>query len=69
MAVKLNGNGTSKDSEWKPPPGHLGNLTAEQQDALDRLKKELVEMGKFDESRMDDTLLLRFHRSEFHVRY
>ena len=50
---------TATDPNYKPPPGRVGNLTAEQQAALDRLKKELQEAGKFVPERMDDPTLLR----------
>jgi hypothetical protein len=49
-----------KDPNYKPLPGHLGNLDASQQSALEQLKKELVTDEIWDESRMDDLLLLRF---------
>jgi len=47
------------DPNYVPPPGHLGNLTVTQLHCLDKLKKELKELGIFDESRMDDATLLR----------
>lgn len=48
------------DPNYKPPPGRLGNLTIPQQHALEKLKKELKEEGKFDEARMNDAMLLRW---------
>ncbi|EEB91256.1 hypothetical protein MPER_10418 [Moniliophthora perniciosa FA553] len=51
------------DSNYKPPPGYLGNLNKTQEDALGQLKKELKEEGKFVEERMDDATLLRFLRA------
>ncbi|KIL67206.1 hypothetical protein M378DRAFT_159598 [Amanita muscaria Koide BX008] len=54
---------TATDPSYKPPPGRLGNLTIPQQHALDKLKKELQEEGKFVPERMDDATLLRFLRA------
>jgi hypothetical protein len=51
------------DPNYQPLPGRLGNLTVTQQHALDKLKKELQDEGKFVESRMDDAMLLRFLRA------
>ncbi|KAF8632406.1 hypothetical protein AX17_004847 [Amanita inopinata Kibby_2008] len=51
------------DPNYKPLPGRLGNLTVIQQHALDKLKKELKEEGKFVEERMGDATLLRFLRA------
>ncbi|KAF9255720.1 hypothetical protein L218DRAFT_312430 [Marasmius fiardii PR-910] len=51
------------DSTYTPPPGRLGNLTEEQKEALERLKKELKDEGAFVEERMDDATLLRFLRA------
>ncbi|KAJ3567684.1 hypothetical protein NP233_g6207 [Leucocoprinus birnbaumii] len=48
---------------WTPPPGRLGNLTPEQQQALDQFKKELQDEGHFVPERMDDATLLRFLRA------
>lgn len=47
------------DPNYKPLPGRLGNLTVPQQHALDTLKKELHDEGKFVPERMDDATLLR----------
>lgn len=47
------------DPNYRPPPGRLGNLTPVQQEALDRLKKEIQDDGKFVPERMDDASLLR----------
>ena len=47
------------DTTYSPPPGRVGNLTPEQQAALDKLKKELQDEGKFVPERMDDPTLLR----------
>ncbi|ESK95408.1 sec14 cytosolic factor [Moniliophthora roreri MCA 2997] len=51
------------DPNYKPPPGYLGNLNKTQEDALEQLKKELKEEGKFVAERMDDATLLRFLRA------
>lgn len=48
------------DPDYKPLPGRLGNLTVPQQHALEKLKKELQEEGKFVPERMDDATLLRY---------
>ncbi|RPD62159.1 hypothetical protein L226DRAFT_546034 [Lentinus tigrinus ALCF2SS1-7] len=48
---------------YKPPPGRLGNLTPEQQKALDQLRKEVQDAGKFVPERHDDATLLRFLRA------
>ena len=47
------------DSNYKPLPGRLGNLTKEQQQTLDQLKQELKDEGAFVEERMDDAMLLK----------
>ena len=47
------------DSNYQPPPGRVGNLTPAQQEALDQLRKEIQEAGKFVPERMDDPTLLR----------
>ena len=47
------------DPNYKPLPGRLGNLTMLQLHALEKLKKELKEEGKFVSERMDDATLLR----------
>ena len=44
---------------YKPLPGRLGNLTVPQQHALESLRKQLQEEGKFVPERMDDATLLR----------
>jgi len=51
---------TVTDPNYKPKPGHLGNLSPEQQKALDTLRNELKQEGAFVEERMDDALLLRW---------
>jgi len=51
------------DPNYKPLPGRLGNLTPEQQDALEALKKQLKEEGHFVEERMGDAALLKFLRA------
>ncbi|KAG6845858.1 hypothetical protein H0H87_002549 [Tephrocybe sp. NHM501043] len=51
------------DPNYKPLPGRLGNLTVMQLHALEKLKKELIAEGIFEEERMDDALLLRFLRA------
>lgn len=48
------------DPNYKPPPGRLGNLTAEQQETLNQFKKELQDEGHFVPERMDDAMLLRY---------
>lgn len=48
------------DPNYKPPPGRLGNLSVTQQHALEKIKKELQEEGKFVPERMDDATLLRY---------
>lgn len=47
------------DPNYKPLPGRLGNLTMLQVHALEKLKKEVKEEGKFVPERMDDATLLR----------
>ena len=47
------------DPNYKPLPGRLGNLTIVQNHALEKLKKEVTEAGKFVPERMDDATLLR----------
>ena len=49
-----------KDANYKPAPGHLGNLDATQQTAFDTFKQQLVNDGIFNAARMDDLLLLRY---------
>jgi len=51
------------DPNYKPPPGRLGNLTVPQQHALDTLRKQLQDEGRFVPERMDDAALLRFLRA------
>jgi len=51
------------DPNYAPPEGYLGNLTAAQQETLDKFRSELKESGIFIEGRMDDALLLRFLRA------
>ncbi|THU80021.1 CRAL/TRIO N-terminal domain-containing protein [Dendrothele bispora CBS 962.96] len=51
------------DPNWKPEPGHVGNLTEEQQKALDELKEEIKKAGAWVEERMDDAMVLRFLRA------
>jgi len=53
---------TAPVSNYKPEPGHLGNLNPAQQHALDTLKKQLTAEGHFVPKRMDDSMLLRFLR-------
>lgn len=47
------------DPNWQPLPGRLGNLTPEQQEALDKIRKEIQDEGMFVPERMDDATLLR----------
>jgi len=51
------------DSDYKPLPGRLGNLTRDQQTKLDELRKILQDEGIYVEGRMDDAVLLRFLRA------
>ncbi|KAF9236403.1 CRAL-TRIO domain-containing protein [Melanogaster broomeanus] len=51
------------DSNYKPLPGRLGNLTIPQQHALDTLRQHLQDEGHFVPERMDDATLLRFLRA------
>ncbi|KAG6849748.1 hypothetical protein H0H93_005546 [Arthromyces matolae] len=51
------------DPNYKPLPGRLGNLTAEQEKALATFKEQLIAEGIFDPERMDDAFLLRFLRA------
>ena len=47
------------DPNYKPPPGRVGNLTPQQQEALDKLRAEIEQEGWFVPERMDDAMLLR----------
>ena len=47
------------DPNYKPPPGRLGNLTPQQQEALDKLRAEVQQEGWFVSERMNDAMLLR----------
>lgn len=51
------------DAKYTPPPGRVGNLTPQQQEALDKLRAEIQDEGWFVPERMDDALLLRFLRA------
>ncbi|KAK7445188.1 cytosolic factor, phosphatidylinositol/phosphatidylcholine transfer protein [Stygiomarasmius scandens] len=51
------------DPNWKPEPGHVGNLTPEQEKALEELKEEIKKEGAWVEERMDDATVLRFLRA------
>lgn len=51
------------DPNYKPLPGRLGNLTQQQQEALDKLRSEIEQEGWFVPERMDDAMLLRFLRA------
>lgn len=51
------------DPTYKPQPGRLGNLTDQQQLALDTLRKEIQGEGWFVSERMDDPTLLRCART------
>ncbi|KIK50076.1 hypothetical protein GYMLUDRAFT_183206 [Collybiopsis luxurians FD-317 M1] len=51
------------DPNCKPIPGCLSHLTAPQQHALDKFKKELQAEQVFPEDRIDDATLLRFLRA------
>ena len=50
---------TATDTTWTPPPGRLGNLTAQQEQILQKFKEELQAEGYFVPERMDDATLLR----------
>ena len=47
------------DPNYKPQPGRLGNLSAQQQEALDRFRAEIQQEGWFVPERMSDAMLLR----------
>jgi len=51
------------DTSYRPSPGHLGNLTADQEKVLDQFRTILKDEGVFVEERMDDATLLRFLRA------
>ncbi|KAG6874021.1 hypothetical protein C0995_007978 [Termitomyces sp. Mi166 len=51
------------DPNYRPLPGRLGNLTAEQQQILTTFKEQLTADGIFVPERMDDAFLLRFLRA------
>lgn len=51
------------DSNYAIPEGRLGNLTEQQQLALDTFRTQVQSEGLFVEDRMDDALLLRFLRA------
>ncbi|KAJ7242753.1 CRAL-TRIO domain-containing protein [Mycena haematopus] len=53
----------STDNHYTPPPGHLGNLTPEQEAALAKISDELRAAGAYNEARHDDATLLRFLRA------
>jgi len=48
---------------WTPPPGRVGNLSAQQQAALDAFRAELQKDKLFVKERHDDATLLRFLRA------
>lgn len=48
------------DQSYTPPEGRVGNLTAEQQETLNKYREELRKEGLLVEPRMDDVYLLRF---------
>lgn len=48
-----------KMSSPATPLGHIGNLTPDQQAALEKFKQELKDAGAFVEERMTDAWLLR----------
>ena len=50
-------------SEYEPPPAHMGNLTPEQERALEQFRKELTKEGHIVDARHDDPTLLRFLRA------
>ncbi|KAG1758250.1 CRAL-TRIO domain-containing protein [Suillus occidentalis] len=51
------------DPNFRPLPGRVGNLTVPQQHALQTLKNQLHDEGRFVEERMDDPMLLRYLRA------
>ncbi|KAJ6448881.1 CRAL-TRIO domain-containing protein [Mycena sanguinolenta] len=48
---------------YTPPPGHLGNLTPAQEEALAKISEEIRAEGVYVEARHDDATLLRFLRA------
>ncbi|CAG8569586.1 9012_t:CDS:2, partial [Acaulospora colombiana] len=56
---------TSQTTAWAPPPGHLGNLTPEQQQTLEQFRKALSSDPNFpwNAQRHTDAYLLRFLRA------
>jgi len=57
------------DPNYRPEPGRLGNLTQVQLHTLEKLKKELVDEGKFVPERMDDAMLLRWVFTKLSFRF
>ncbi|PVF93530.1 hypothetical protein CPB86DRAFT_808941 [Serendipita vermifera] len=55
----------SSQTAWTPPPGHLGNLTPEQEQTLEQFRKALSSDANFpwNEKRHTDAYLLRFLRA------
>lgn len=53
----------SASSSWTPPPGRVGNLTPEQQKALDEFRAQIKADGLYVTERHDDATLLRFLRA------
>ena len=53
----------STATTWTPQPGRVGNLTPEQQKALDDFRELLKSEGLFVVERGDDATLLRFLRA------
>ncbi len=51
-------------TEYEPPPGHMGNLTPEQERALEQFRKELTKEGWIVDARHDDPTLLRFVKAK-----
>jgi len=54
---------TATASSWSPPSGWVGNLSAEQQKALDEFRALLKTENLFPEDRGNDATLLRFLRA------
>jgi hypothetical protein len=50
-------------NEYDPPPGHMGNLTPDQERGLEQFRKELTKGGHIVPERHDDRTLLRFLRA------
>ena len=47
------------DTEYRPLPGRIGNLSQSQEETLERFREDLKAGGHFVPERMDDATLLR----------